>query len=477
MSRKIAILGAGPGGYVAAVRAAQLGAEVTIVENDRPGGTCLNWGCIPSKILKATADLLESFHRAAEFGIAVGGEVRLDMGALNDRKKRIIDAQVKGIEALLKRHRVRLLTGTGRITGPGRAEVAAADGGIEALSWDRLLVATGSRPARLPDLPLDGKRIISSNEALFLDRIPKEVVIIGGGVIGCEFAFILSAFGATVTVVEALDRALPIPSVDKSCSKLLQREMKKKKIRFLADRIVAGAVVEADRVRATIGPSPFAKDGRADNVSDEVIDADLVLVCVGRTPNTDAIGLETVGLATDRRGWIPADETMDTGIDGIYAIGDVLGPEKVMLAHVASTEGIVAAENMMGQRRKMRYDAVPSATFTMPEVANVGLSEEQAAAAGLSVRSDAVLVRNVGKAQVIGELAGEARLVTETGSGKILGVHLTGPHATDLIAEATLAIQLGATATDLAHTIHAHPTLAEILMEAAHKALDQGIHG
>jgi dihydrolipoamide dehydrogenase len=477
MSRKITILGAGPGGYVAAVRAAQLGAEVTIVENDRPGGTCLNWGCIPSKILKATADLMEQFHRAAEFGIAVNGEVRLDIAALNDRKKRIIDAQVKGIEALLKRHRVRLLKGTGRITGPGRAEVAAPDGGIETLSWDRLLVATGSRPSRLPDLPPDGERIVSSNEALFLDRIPKRAVIVGGGVIGCEFAFILTAFGTAVTVVEALDRALPIPSVDRSCSKLLQREMKKKKIRFLADRVVTGAAVDAERVRATIGPSPFGNGGGADSGSGEVIEADLVLVCVGRTPNTDAIGLETVDLSTDRRGWIPADETMDTGIGGIYAIGDVLGPEKVMLAHVASAEGIVAAENMMGQERKMRYGAVPSATFTMPEVANVGLSEDQAAAAGLSVRSDAVLVRNVGKAQVIGELAGEAKLVTETGSGKILGVHLTGPHATDLIAEATLAVQMGATAADLAHTIHAHPTLAEILMEAAHKALDQGIHG
>jgi dihydrolipoamide dehydrogenase len=226
-----------------------------------------------------------------------------------------------------------------------------------------------------------------------------------------------------------------------------------------------------------VGPSPFSKNAGTKSSTGEEIETGLVLVCVGRTPNADAIGLETVGVSTDPRGWIPADESMDTGVSGIYAIGDVLGPEKVMLAHVASTEGLVAAENMMGNQRKMRYDAVPSATFTMPEVANVGLTEAQAKAAGRSVRADTVLVRHVGKAQVIGELAGEAKLVSETGTGKILGVHMTGPHATDLIAEATLALHMGATAADLAHTIHAHPTLAEILLEAAHKALDQGIHG
>ncbi len=477
MSNKITVLGAGPGGYVAAVRAAQLGAEVTVVENDRPGGTCLNWGCIPSKILKATADLLDRVGRAKEFGITLGGEARIDVAALNARKRRIIDDQVKGIEALLRRHRIRLIQGTGRITGPGRAEVADADGNAEKLNWDRLLIATGSRPAHLADLPIDGRRIVSSNEALYLDRTPKRVVIVGGGVIGCEFAFIFSSFGSAVTVVEALDRALPLPSVDESCSKLIQREMKKKKIRFMADRIVKRAVVEPDRVSVAVGPSPFSGKAGIEGSPDEEIEAGLVIVCVGRTPNSDAIGLESVGVATDPRGWIPADEFMDTGVSGIFAIGDVLGPEKVMLAHVASTEGIVAAENMLGNRRKMRYEAVPSATFTMPEVANVGLTESQARAAGLSVRADTVLMRNVGKAQVIGELAGEVKLVTETGSGKILGVHMTGPHATDLIAEASLALYMGATAADLAHTIHPHPTLAEVLLETAHKAIDQPIHG
>ena len=476
MSEKITVLGAGPGGYVAAVRAAQLGAEVTVVENDRPGGTCLNWGCIPSKILKSTADMLEQFRRSKEYGIAAG-EVRLDMAAVNARKKRIIDSQVKGIEALLHRHRVRLIRGTGRIVGPGRAEAATAEGTTEPLSWDRLLLATGSRPAALPDLPFDGRRIVSSNEALYLDRVPKRVVIVGGGVIGCEFAFILSAFGSAVTVVEALDRALPLPSVDESCAKLLQREMKKKKIRFMADRIVKRAAVEDGRVKVAIGPSPFAKNGAAGIEASEEIEAGMVLVCVGRTPNADGIGLETVGVQTDERGWVCADDRMDTGGSGVFAIGDLLGPKKVMLAHVASTEGIVAAENMMGGRRQMRYDAVPSATFTMPEVANVGLSEAQAAAAGIPVRSDTVLVRNVGKAQVIGELAGEAKLITEMGTGKLVGVHLTGPHATDLIAEATFALRMGATAADLADTIHAHPTLSEILMEVAHKAIDQPIHG
>ncbi len=480
MSRKIAIFGAGPGGYVAAVRAAQLGAEVTVVENDRVGGTCLNWGCIPSKILKSSADLLDHIRRAKEFGVTVEGEARLDVAGVNARKKRIIDAQVKGIEALLQRNRVRLIQGTGRIVGPGKAEVTTADGQLETLQWDRLLLATGSRPASLPDLPTDGRHIITSNEALYLERIPKRVVIVGGGVIGCEFAFILSSFGAAVTVVEALDRALPIPSVDESCSKLLQREMKKKKIRFMADRVVKRAVAENGRVKVAIGPSPFSKNGDAGNdpgKESEEIEAGLVLVCVGRTPNSDRIGADSIGIETGPRGWIAADETMDTGAAGVFAIGDVLGPQKVMLAHVASAEGIVAAENMMGAKRKMRYDAVPSATFTTPEVANVGMSESQAREAGRQVRTDTVLVRNIGKAQVIGELAGEAKLVTEADTGRILGVHLTGAHATDLIAEATFAVRMGATAADLAETIHAHPTLAEIMMEAAHKAIDQPIHG
>lgn len=476
MATQITVIGAGPGGYVAAVRAAQLGAEVTIIENDNVGGTCLNWGCIPSKILKVTADLMASFGRAKEFGLAVEGTVRLDMTALNTRKEKVIGDQIRGIEELLRHHKIRHLKGTGRIAGPGRTTVEVKDGDPVDVAWDRLILATGSRPAALPTLPFDGKKIISSNEALYLDAIPDRTVIVGGGVIGCEFAFILSALGSRVTVVEALSRALPLPAVDEACSKLLQREMKKRKITFLSGRIVDSAREKEGALEIAVAPSPFV-DTPPRKSGPEVLTADTLLVCVGRTPNIDRLGLEILGVKTDEKGWILANERLETEISGVYAIGDILGPSKAMLAHVASAEGIVAAENAMGAARRIDYGIIPAGTFTMPEVANVGLSEKEARERSDAVRADTVLFRSIGKAQVLGELAGEAKIVSDGETGKILGIHLVGPHATDLIAEGTLAIQLGATVGELADTVHAHPTLAEILMEAAFKATDRALHG
>jgi dihydrolipoamide dehydrogenase len=477
VSTRMTILGAGPGGYVAAVRAAQNGARVTVVEKERVGGTCLNRGCIPSKIMKTTAEMMENLHRARTFGIRTSEPPSVDMPALMARKEKILQTQAKGIESLLAHHNISLIAGKGRIEDQGLVRVEQADGHVTEVPWDRLILSTGTVPLNIPAFPFDGHDVISSNEALCLDAVPDAVVIVGGGVIGCEFACILSALGSRVTVVEALDRLLPLPAVDESCSKILMREMKKRKIKIMVNRTVTAVDKEESDLSIRIGPSPFADNLKESDKQTIAVNAQKVLVCIGRSPNTAGIGLETIGVATDDRGWILADESMQTNVPNVYAIGDVLGPDKVMLAHVASTEGLVAAENATGAHRRMAYTAVPGAIFTMPEVATVGITEAQAAQQGIEARSDTVLFRALGKAQVMGELAGQAKLISEAGSGKILGVHLIGPHATDLIAEGTLAVQTGRTASELANTIHAHPTLAEAMLEVSLKAVGKALHG
>jgi dihydrolipoamide dehydrogenase len=477
MATKISVVGAGPGGYVAAIRAAQLGAEVTIIEQDNVGGTCLNWGCIPTKIMKVTAEILDKFHRAQEFGIEVTGNVWPDMQRLMARKEKMIQDQTEGIFKLLNHHKIRYVKGYAYIEDANLVKVKLPDQTAPEIPWEKLILAVGSKPLSLPSFPFDGKRILSSNEALSLNEIPGSLLIVGGGVIGCEFAFVFAALGSQVIVVEALSRLLPLPSVDENCSKVLQREMKKRKIKVMVNRTVETVEENGGRCHVTIGPSPFDREKKEQSLKSQKVEVEQVLVCVGRKPNTANLGLEILGVKTDHDGWIIADERMETSVSEVYAIGDVLGPPKVMLAHVASAEGSVAAENAVGGNHKMNYNIVPGAIFTMPEVANVGLTEAQARKQGYNVRADAVLFRNVAKAQVIGEIAGEAKIVSDIENGRILGVHIIGPNATDLIAEGTLAMQKGCTVKDLAETIHAHPTLAEVMVEASFKALDRGLHG
>ena len=477
MAAKITIIGAGPGGYVAAIRAAQLGAEVTIIEQNNVGGTCLNWGCVPTKVMKVTAEILDKFHQAREFGVEVAGNVCPDMHRLMARKDKVIQDQTKGIFKLLNHHKIRYLKGYAYIEEANLVKVKLPDNTELEIPWERLILAVGSQPLSMSSFPFDGKRILSSNDALNLNEIPGSLMIVGGGVIGCEFAFIFAALGSQVIVVEALSRLLPLPSVDESCSKVLQREMKKRKIKVMVNRTVERVEGNGGRCHVTIGPSPFDREKKEQGLKPQKVEVEKVLVCVGRKPNTANLGLDKLGVKTDHNGWITADERMETNVPGVYAIGDVLGPPKVMLAHVASAEGSVAAENAVGGSHKMNYDIVPGAIFTMPEVANVGLTEAQARERGHNVRADTVLFRNMAKAQVIGEIAGEAKIVSDSENGRVLGVHIIGPHATDLIAEGTLAVQMGCTVKDLAETIHAHPTLAEIIMEASFKTLYRGLHG
>ncbi len=477
MPIKLVVIGGGPGGYVAALKAAALGAQVVVVEKNNLGGTCLNHGCIPSKIMRHTAQSLADFGKVAKIGIRIRGTVSPDMEGLMAHKDNILDTQRKGIASLLKSRGIMVEPGTARLESRGMLEVTDENGTKKKISYDKLILAPGTRPMNVPTFPFDHEKILSSNDILALEHIPQSLVIVGGGVIGCEFAFIFSALGAKVTIVEAMSRPLPLPSVDKDISKLLVREMKKQKINLLCDTVVTSAKNSGDHVKIGLAKSPFSDNPDAKDPKISQIESQVMAVCIGRTPLSDALGLENIGLETDKGGWIPVNNAMETAVENVYAIGDILGPSKIMLAHVASHEGIVAAQSAMGQKTKMDYDAIPGAIFTMPEIGTVGLSEEQAVFRGLDIFTSSVNFRVLGKAHAIDEIAGQAKMVLERASGKILGVHLMGAHATDLIAEATLAVEKGLTASEVAHTIHAHPTLGEIMGEVASKATGFPIHG
>ncbi len=477
MTTKITIIGGGPGGYVAALRAAALGGEVTLIEKENLGGTCLNQGCIPSKIMKNTADLYLKFLKAGSLGIKAEGSISPDIKTLMARKDKILEDQRKGIAALMKKNKIMVEEGRAVIKSKGVVEVIAENKEKKDIGYDKLIIATGTKPLNVKDFPFDHKKILSSNDMLQLDRIPESMIIVGGGVIGCEFAFIFSALGSKVTVVEAMSRLLPLPSVDEQCSKLLLREMKKKKIKVFCDTIVKSASITGDLVEVSLELSPFTDNPKAKPPKVDKIQSNTMAVCIGRTALSSGMGLENINLETDKQGWIQASEKMETSVEDVYAIGDILGPSKVMLAHVASHEGIIAAENAMGKNSLMNYDAIPGGIFTMPEIGTVGLSETGAKEKGFDVDAFSVNFRVLGKAQAIDEIAGEAKMIVEKSSNKILGVHIIGAHATDLVAEATLAIEKGLTAKEVAHTIHAHPTLAEIMGEVSMKASGMALHG
>lgn len=476
MGTRITILGAGSGGYIAAIKAAQLGAQVTLIERDNIGGTCLNWGCIPTKIFKTTAEVMERFRRAGELGVEVDGEVRPNMARLVDRKQKVVNNLATGILKILDSCKIQYVRGEGRVLEPTTVRVKRMDDSTVDVDFDRLILATGSVPLDIPAFPFDGEKILSSDDAINLQEIPDSILVVGAGAIGCEFAFIFSSLGSVVTVVEAMSRLLPLPSVDGDCSKVIQREMKKRKIRFMVNRTVEKVEEDGKKVRVTIGPSPFGQEPRGKQPKPATVEVDRVLVCIGRKPNAPGLGLERLGLKMDDKGWIAANHRMETNVPHVYAIGDALGPSKIMLAHVASAEGKVAAENALGGNRGMNYDVVPFGVFTLPEVACVGLTEDQAREQSPDVRGDTFLLRILGRAQAMGEIAGQVKIISDTQTKKILGVHIVGPHAADLISEGTLALQMGATVKDLADAIHVHPTLSEALMEASHKALGAPLH-
>lgn len=460
MPVKLTIIGAGPGGYVAAIRAAQKGAGVTVVESAEVGGTCLNWGCIPTKTIIASAEALAHVRNAADFGIEVSGEVGYNLAKVRERKDKVVSIQVKGIKGLFKSWGVSLIEGRGSLLSPDVVRVVQKDGTTMDVKSDKVIMATGSRPAKLPGFPFDGESVITSDDAVLLKKIPQSLLIVGAGVIGSEFAFIYRTFGADVTMVEMMPHA--ISTEDEEMSELLERELKKAKIKLMVN-------VKVEKVERG---SDGMMTARLSNGQD--IKTEMILVSIGRSLNSENLGLDDVGVSKGKRGEIVVNERMATSVPGVYAIGDVTG--KIMLAHVASHQGLVAVENALGGNEMMDYAVVPSCIFTMPEIGSVGLREKAAAEKGIKYRVGRFQYRALGKAHAIGEITGMMKILADEATDKVLGVHICGAHATDLIHEGALAITMGATAKQLGHMIHAHPTLAEGVMEAAEDVHKTAIH-
>ena len=456
---KLTIIGAGPGGYVAALKAAQLGAQVTVIEDTEVGGTCLNRGCIPTKALVASSEALHKAKNLDEFGIEVTGDINPNISKIMERKNKVVSTQVKGIRSLFKSWGINLIEGRGMILTPEKVEVQKEDNTTEIIETDKIIIATGSRPAQIPIFPFDGEHIMSSDDALNIKSIPKSLIIIGAGVIGCEFACIFKELGTEITMVEMMPRA--VSTEDPEISEILEKELKKKKIKLLT-------AVKVDRV-----------EGQHDGIHVHLADgkelvAEKLLVSIGRALNTENIGLEAVGIKKGARGEILVNEKMETNIEGIYAIGDVTGG--ILLAHMASKEGIVAAYNACGIEKKIDYSVVPAAIFTSPEIGSVGLREHQAKDKGINIKTGHFQFRALGKAHAMGEIAGMIKVIADADTDKVLGVHIIGPHASDLVHEGALAMKAGLTTKEVADMIHAHPTLAEGLMEAAEDVHGEAIH-
>lgn len=456
---RLAVIGSGPGGYVAAIKAAQLGAEVTVIEDDGVGGTCLNRGCIPTKTMIASTDLLARVKELDNFGMQLRGEIVASLPRIMERKDKVVSTQVKGIKGLFKSWGITLKEGRGVLKSPTSVEVTSKQGGTEVVEADKIIIATGSRPAEIPAFPFDGKNIVSSTGALEFAEIPESLLIIGAGVIGSEFACIYRELGADITMAELLPRA--VSTEDHEISELLEREFRKKKIKLLTG-------VKVEKVEA-------ADDGVHASFSDgKEIVVEKVLVSVGRALNSENMGLEAVGVNKGKKGNIVVNNKMETNVAGVYAIGDVTGG--ILLAHVASKEGIVAVKNAMGIEAEMDYHAVPSAIFTSPEIASVGLREHEAVEKGIAFKTGHFQYRALGKAHAIGEITGFFKIISEEDTDKVLGVHIIGADASNLIHEAALALQAGLTSRDIAETIHAHPTLSEGMKEAAEDVHGEAIH-
>jgi dihydrolipoamide dehydrogenase len=446
----VVVIGAGPGGYVAALRASQLGAKVGIVEDTYIGGVCLNVGCIPSKAILRSADVYETLHRAGQFGIQVEGTIRPDWPEIQAVKEQAVKRLTTGVGVLLRKAGVTVLEGRGRLIG---VHTIAVDKGesTQQVEADKVIIATGARPVRLPLPGFELEGVLDSTGALSLDRLPSSLLIVGGGVIGVEFANIFSSFGVEVTVVEMLDRVLPM--MDPEISTEITRALRRKKVASY----VESRARQIERQGELLHVSVTTPQG------EEQFDVEKVLVAVGRQANVEDLGLEAIGVEVDQG--ITVNERMETSVPGIYAIGDVTG--KWWLAHVASKEGVVAAENACGRPAKMDYKTVSSCVFTQPEVATVGLTEAQAREQGYDVTVGKFPFLASGKAVTYGERTGFVKIVSETRYGEVLGLHVVGPHASDLILEGGLALQLEATLDEIDAAIHAHPTLGEAIAEAA----------
>ncbi len=457
------VIGSGPGGYVAAIRAAQLGLKTAIIEkDDKFGGTCLHWGCVPTKALLFDAEVYDYFKNAREFGIDCK-QFALDWDAVQARKNKIVTKLAKGVEFLLKKNKVETIAGYGRLAGNGRVVISDSKGKAREVQASNIVLATGSEAKMLPGLTADGKSVLTNKEVLGLKRIPKSMAIIGAGAVGVEFASIFNRLGTDVTLIEMLPRIVPLE--DEEVSAELEKAFRKQGI-----VIHTGANVQQASSGKMASLTFSSRDGKT-----VAIEAKTLLVAVGRAPNTSDVGLDKTQIQPER-GFIRIDPFMRTAEPGVYAIGDIVASSP-LLAHVGHAEGIVAATHAAGKNAEpINYQQVPNCTYCEPEVSSVGLTEAQAREAGFKVKIGKFPFSANSKADILGVRTGFVKIVSDETYGEILGVHMIGPRVTEMIAEAVLALRLEATAEDLAHTIHPHPTLTEALLEAAHAAHDWAIH-
>jgi dihydrolipoamide dehydrogenase len=460
----VVVIGGGPGGYVAAIRAAQLGLKTACVEKRGSlGGTCLNVGCIPSKaLLQSSHHFDEANRHFAEHGIKLG-KIELDLATMMARKQKVVSDNTKGIEFLFKKHKIAYLVGSGRIVAPGTVEVSGKDG-VQSLSAKSIVIATGSEVTPLPGVVIDEAQIVSSTGALELTVVPKHLVVIGAGVIGLELGSVWRRLGAEVTVVEFLDRALPLH--DGEISKQMQRILERQGLKFKLGTKVTGGKTGKEGVILTLEP---AKGGDTEDLV-----ADVVLVAIGRRPHIEGLGAKEAGVEIDARGFVKVDTHFRTSVPGIYAIGDVIGG--VMLAHKAEEEGVALAELLAGQAGHVNYDAIPGVVYTWPEVANVGKTEEQLKADGVAYKVGKFPFTANGRARANGDVDGFVKILADAKTDKVLGCHIIGPAAGDLIAEVVVGMEFSTAAEDLARTSHAHPSLAEAVKEAALAVEGRPIH-
>ena len=454
---QVAVLGTGPGGYIAALKAAQMGAKTAVVEKNHLGGTCLNYGCIPSKALLASAELMHRIQGANSLGVNVDGSVSFDWNAIQKRKDKVLTKLRGGIKGLFGARKVTVYSGNAVLDGPGKVNVTDEKGDCSSFTADNIILATGSVPTRIPGWPTDPEVVCTSDEALHWKELPKRLLIVGGGVIGCEFACMMHEYGVEVTIVELLDSLLP--EMESSLGQALAGVFTKRGIKIHIGVKVESLEVKGDCVEATIS-------------GDQTLQVDKVLVATGRRPNTQDIGLESIGLETDR-GFIRVNDKMETAVKGYYCIGDANG--RCLLAHAASAQGEVAVENALGHSKEQTLP-VPNAVYTFPEIASVGITTKQAEQQGIPVSVGDFPIGYLGKAMAVGEEFGFVRVIRNREDENLLGVHMIGHNATEMIESATAMLSVKASAKDLAEMIFAHPTLSEAVKEAAEDSFESAMH-
>lgn len=462
MDYDVLVIGSGPGGYVAAIRASQLGMKAAVIEKENVGGICLNWGCIPTKSLLKSAQAYEYAVHAADYGVTIDGEVKADFSAMVKRSRGVADNMSKGVQFLFKKNKIEAISGFGKLTDKNTVEVTDDSGKKKTYKAKHIILATGARSRELPNLKIDGEKIIGYRKAMTLEKQPKSMVVVGSGAIGSEFAYFYQSIGTDVTLVEFMPTL--VPNEDEEVAKQLERSFKKMKMKVMTGSTVEKVDTSGKKCKVTIK----TKKG------EETIEADIVLSAVGITPNTENIGLEEMGVKTEK-GRVKVDEFYRTNVEGVYAIGDIL--EGPALAHVASAEGIVCVEKIAGKNPDpIDYNNIPGCTYTNPEVSSVGLTEAKAKEAGYEIKVGKFPYSASGKASAAGQKDGFVKLIFDARYGELLGAHMIGGNVTEMIAEMVVAKKLEITGHELIKAIHPHPTMSEAVMEAAAAAYDEVIH-